>query len=123
MPIIHNLKAIFIHIPKTAGTSIEYTLIDNADKRNYKIEDEKNWYGNVKSPSKLYKSKFCYELDHSTLRYMKNNCKFYDKTYFKFSFVRNPYARLVSEFHHCKFGSSRFLKKKILIHLKSLFFY
>ena len=112
MPILHDLKAIFIHIPKTGGTSIEETLIEEAGSRDWKIKDNKNWYGNIESPSNLYSTKYCYELDHSTLRYMKNNCQFYEQSYFKFAFVRNPYARLVSEYNHCKYGYSRFIKKK-----------
>ena len=112
MPILHDLKAIYIHIPKTGGTSIEETLIDNSSSRDWKLKDEKNWYGNIESPKMCYKTKYCYELDHSTLRYMKNNCKYYDDLYFKFAFVRNPYMRLVSEYHHCKYGYSRFIRKK-----------
>jgi len=112
MPILHDLNSVFIHIPKTGGTSIEETLIKDAEFRDWKIKDDKNWYGNVESPSNLYSTKYCYELDHSTLRYMKSNCKHYNNSYFKFAFVRNPYARLVSEYNHCKYGYSRFIRKK-----------
>lgn len=112
MPIIQNLKTIFIHIPKTGGTSIENTLIEDAELRNWRIADQTTWYGNIESPEGTYSTKYCYELDHSTLRFMKNNCVFYNQKYFKFAFVRNPYHRLVSEYHHCKYGYSRFIKKK-----------
>lgn len=107
MPIYHELKAIFIHIPKTGGTSIEESLV--TDTPHWKTVDEQHWYGNIESNEAHVK--YSYELDHSTMRYLKKNCKFYDNAYFSFAFVRNPYARLVSEFHHCKYGYSRFIRK------------
>ena len=97
MPIIDKHKLIFIHIPKTAGTSIEKVLID------YKLNingDLKKWYGNVNK----------YELDHSTIHYLINNCKYYNQKYIKFCVVRNPYERLVSEYNYCKRYKSRFIK-------------
>lgn len=97
MPIIDKYKTIFIHIPKTAGTSIERTLIDYS--LNYK-GDLKNWYGKVQG----------YELDHSTLKFMKQHCRYYNESYLKFCVVRNPYERLVSEYHYCKRYFSRFIK-------------
>ena len=115
MPIIDKYKLIFIHIPKTAGTSIEKTLIDY----KFKIKgDLKNWYGNINN----------YELDHSTIKYLINNCKSYNKKYIKFCVVRNPYERLVSEYHFCKRYNSRFIKetktfKKFVYYLRDNFNY
>jgi hypothetical protein len=97
MPIINDHKLIFIHIPKTAGTSIEHVLNFNGDING----DKKNWYGNIDD----------YELDHSTIDYLIKNCKYYNNTYLKFCVVRNPYERLVSEYHYCKNYDSRFIKK------------
>jgi hypothetical protein len=68
----HKHKFIFIHIPKTGGTSIEKYILGNANvakKQNNK---------------------------HNTVtEYMNKTGKLFDK-YFSFSFVRNPYDFLVS---------------------------
>ena len=101
MPIYHNLKAIFIHIPKAGGTSIEETITEFPLFRQ-KLVNKYNWYGNIKQQN--------YELDHSTMAFLKNNCKYYDNNYFIFSVIRNPYARLVSEYHYCKYQYSRLIK-------------
>lgn len=104
MPIIHSLKTIFIHIPKAGGTSIETVLCDFPLFR-YQLVNKYNWYGNIKNDETKY------ELDHSTMAYLKRNCKYYDNSYFSFAIVRNPYARLVSEYHYCKYQYSRLIKK------------
>jgi len=104
MPIIHSLKTIFIHIPKAGGTSIETVLCDFPLFR-YQLVNKFNWYGNIRNDETKY------ELDHSTMAYLKKNCKYYDNSYFSFAIVRNPYARLVSEYHYCKYQYSRFIKK------------
>lgn len=96
MPIINKHNLIFIHIPKTGGTSIEQSLNFNGDIKG----DKKKWYGNINN----------YELDHSTIKYLIENCENYDKKYLKFCVVRNPYERLVSEYNYCKRYKSRFIK-------------
>lgn len=121
MPIIHSLKAVFIHIPKAGGTSIETCLCDFPLFR-HKLINKYNWYGNIKNDD------IKYELDHSTMAYLKNNCKYYNQNYFKFSVVRNPYARLVSEYHYCKYQYSRYIKnldsfKDFIYEIKSKFKY
>lgn len=103
MPIIHSLKTVFIHIPKAGGTSIESILCD-FPLFKYQLVNKYNWYGNIRN------KEIKYELDHSTMAYIKKNCKYYDNTYFSFTIVRNPYARLVSEYHYCKYQYSRFIK-------------
>jgi hypothetical protein len=85
MVVCHNRKIIFIHIPKTAGSSIEHLLRDEGK----------------------------YELDfigvrngRSTHHYMGIELKIILKelysVYYKFSFVRNPYDRLISEYFWCR---------------------
>ena len=78
MPIYHNLKAIFIHIPKAGGTSIEETITEFPLFRQ-KLVNKYNWYGNIKQQN----NQQTYELDHSTMAFLKNNCKYYDSSYFK----------------------------------------
>lgn len=96
MPIIKKYNLIFIHIPKTAGTSIESAL----GYKGHIKGDLETWYGNVNN----------YELDHSTIDYLMQNCKYYHDEYFSFCVVRNPYERLVSEYNYCKRYISRFIK-------------
>jgi len=68
-------KCIFVHIPKNAGLSVTYTLFGNAGGSHRKIVD--------------YKKVF----SRSTF-----------KRYYKFSFVRNPWDRVVSTFFFLKNG-------------------
>lgn len=70
--ISHSHKCIFIHIPRTAGSSIEVAL---QGKDQWVLEpDTKHLIAST--AKKLYKD--------------------YWDEYFKFSFVRNPWARMVS---------------------------
>lgn len=75
-----EIKYIFIHIPKNGGTSIENKL----DK--IKLISKK-FYDNV-------------PIQHLTLPYIKHNLKLknYDKL-IKFTIVRNPYERLLSDYY------------------------
>ena len=66
----HKHRFIFIHIPKTGGTSIERVFCANANKKNVKNKH----------------AKFCE---------FKN-----DKNYFSFSFVRNPWDLTVSMYKY-----------------------
>jgi hypothetical protein len=70
--ICHESKAIFIHIPRTGGTSVELALIG------------KNWW-QVDRTTK-----------HLTCRQARQVYAEYWDNYFKFSIVRNPWDWLVS---------------------------
>ena len=84
MPISRKHKAIFIHIPKNAGESMEKKL---------------GIYGESKDNLWGVHGKFV--LQHLTLFQMK---RLYLKSdefdrYYKFTFVRNPWDKAVSEYH------------------------
>lgn len=68
-------KCIFVHIPKNAGLSVCYTLFGNTGGSHRKIVD----YKKIFSPVTF-------------------------KRYYKFTFVRNPWDRLVSTFFFLKNG-------------------
>jgi len=93
MPISHKHKAIFVHIPKTAGTSIEEAMgikvLKGVVLRSHKTTVIKG----VK-----------YAPQHFTCSILKTHprTKDYWKKYFKFSFVRHPYTRVLSEFFWVK---------------------
>ena len=66
--ISNKLKSVFIHVPKCGGTSIEHAL---------------------RKQSFVYQQH--YHTSHQELNAKYNN-------YFKFTFVRNPYDKIVSEY-------------------------
>lgn len=71
MLLSHKYKFIFIHIPKTGGTSVKDALLPFSDM--------------------IYSMPW----KHRTAKYWKPNFPFWDD-YFKFAFVRNPWDRMVS---------------------------
>lgn len=92
MPILHNSKLIFIHIPKTGGQSIYHALGGNL--HNPKPNKKILWGPDDK-----------YEYSHFTAAEIKSNTSDDTfKNYYKFTMVRNPFDRLVSLYHHKKLG-------------------
>jgi len=77
MLINHKKKFIFVHIQKTAGSSITNALKN--DKKTLRTCQQHTFL------------KDCY----------------HNKEYFKFSFVRNPWDRLVSWYNHINFDNSK----------------
>ena len=89
MPISHKHRCIFVHIPKTGGTSVEQALgigkIDHDAMRSHDIE--------------IF-DKISYAPQHFTASMLKEHEKIKEHwfDYYRFSIVRNPYERVLSEF-------------------------
>ena len=81
--ISHKFKCIFIHIPKTAGTSIESLINDD----------------------------FSFGTSHELLSEYKNHDCFDD--YYKFTFVRNTFDRIYSIFNYYSLGGNHDHPKNI----------
>ena len=88
MPISHNHKFIFVHIPKTGGTSIE---------QFFKLFKKNNLY---EPKNNINENGVSYAPQHITAKQLKTHhlSKDHFDEYYKFAIVRNPYRRLISEY-------------------------
>ncbi|MEL0633151.1 sulfotransferase family 2 domain-containing protein [Pseudoalteromonas carrageenovora] len=106
MPVIHKNKLIFIHIPRTGGTSInkyfEETGAFGEHKLNVKNENFHIMYGLFKTQKETF------ELDHLDYLGLKSFCPevIFD-SYKKFAIVRDPLERLYSDFGRIKLRGDR----------------
>jgi hypothetical protein len=107
MPISHLHKTIFVHIPKTAGTSVEVVLGMHGDKQDIGIVP---YFNQTPDHQRLYGR----DLQHLTaarLRAVLNDDAVFGG-YFKFTIVRNPWDRLVST---CAWSDQKWAKGKELL--------
>lgn len=83
-----KLKVLYIHIPKTGGTTIENILIDLYDFKRVTFEyGSYDFVRDIRSRMGFYRYMMLYS----------NEAKIIDfSSYYKFTFVRHPHSRLMS---------------------------
>ncbi len=88
MPFIHEHDLLFVHIPKTGGTSIEK-----------KFQLEPSYYNCYRHDELLFPAKnTIFSQQHYTPDLIKDLYESWFKSYKKFTIVRNPYTRSISEY-------------------------
>jgi hypothetical protein len=122
--ISHQHKCIFIHIPKTAGTSMEYHLCGGDFPKDSPLQGFDRCYGVINKDDGLGRGVWRHHLSLSQLvEYGISRCTWHpdnplfridqDKykkeygdrdteileSYFKFAFVRNPFDKFISEYN------------------------
>jgi hypothetical protein len=96
VPVSHELRCVFVHVPKTGGTSIECALGLRGRSRR---EDRRALYGRIESDvlkQRGFVSGYLQHLTAADLRALAPAGSF--SGYFSFAIVRNPWDRLVSSF-------------------------
>lgn len=104
--ISHKYKCIFVHIPKTAGTSIENLIWPEVEERT----EELLWMGFIDKYHNKYQTG---GLQHLTCSQIKEEIgeELYS-SYFKFAVVRNPWGKAVSQYRYM-IEKQKYLRKFI----------
>ena len=95
----HSLQFVFVRIPKSGGSSVKDSLLKHF---NIPIHPKKRI---GVDPSAAFDDFQNIDRDpHQPLQWYKTFFPNKVNKYFKFSFVRNPYARMVSQFFYLRSG-------------------
>lgn len=112
--ICHHYKCIFVHIPKTAGQSVEHVFLnllgltwETRAPLLLRFNDNKDL-----GPPRLAHLKAG---DYLKYKYISEELF---NAYFKFSFVRNPWSRIVSFYNYRKYYLLYSFKSFVMKHLE-----
>ena len=93
MPVCHQRRFIFVHIPKTGGTSIQHALVDAGlalEWTGEATDEERRTHG--------FTVGWRHHVQAAILRRILGPHTWHD--YFTFAFVRNPWDLMVSIYHY-----------------------
>ena len=117
----HDLKVIFIHINKTGGSYIATNLQKYYGFTNYYLKrpDHNQFcYKQNLNPNPRYRQRSYENKIYGVLHYYQTSVHLNRRmnmnpnkwcTYFKFTFVRDPYDRIVSGFNHMNYNNLDFV--------------
>jgi hypothetical protein len=105
MPVCHVHRTIFVHIPKTAGTSVEAALGMHGLKTDVGV---KPYFDQTVDREHLYGR----DAQHLTAEGLKTELTGVFDGYFKFTVIRNPWDRLVST---CAWSDQKWFKGQELV--------
>jgi hypothetical protein len=114
--ICHHYKCIYVHIPKTAGQSIEHVFLNllglSWDTRSpLLLRPNKN--------KKLGPPRLAHLKANEYLKYKYISKDLFD-AYFKFAFVRNPWSRVVSFYNYRKYYRFFSFNRFVTQHIKKI---
>ncbi len=114
--ILPEYKSIFIHIPKTAGQSIENFLLQSLGKSRQEHGAD---YLLKKNPTNIGPARLAHlsAIEYTALAYISEQDF---KKYYTFTFVRNPWARAVSFYKYSGFANLVSFKHFITYYLPRL---
>ena len=96
--IFFKKKIIFVHIPRSGGTTIEKTLWRSEFNRDFSFDmnDEKHL---LQGFIDKYRNKYQSDgLQHLTINNIEKIYPLESKQFFKFTFIRNPFSRIASTY-------------------------
>ena len=96
--IFFKKKIIFVHIPRSGGTSIEKILWRSEFKSDFSFDmnDEKHL---LQGFINKYRNKYQSDgLQHLTINNIEKIYPIESKQFFKFAFIRNPFSRIASAY-------------------------
>jgi len=111
MPVSHALRCLFLHVPRTGGTSIEAALGMGG---SVDVEDEEHLFGRIRSDKYRahgFRSDFFQHLTLREIRSLASSER--SRDYFSFGIVRNPWERAVSVYSRLIAGQAGMLAAEL----------